>query len=315
MPEYFQKVFSRVSQEPSSKQLKWKRTWFKTQAVAALICAYAVGGACNKGHASSKDAWSLNLSAAGDKPNKLLQYRFTPSSWGAYTLEAKTETRGVNGERRARLIWQITSRQAPAQKRFLELELTSVRRGELPTGPPWDAPPKIVWALTPTGKTLSFDTSQVYNAVADGLGDPQAYFRRLLPVFPKQALGKGAKWSLERTIHLPLPEGSGSGALQAKERIRYEIVAVDPQKDLVRIQGKITVRYTGKLEPVGHFLEVKGAGKGQINAAFNPLKGRLESSSLKLKEKLKLEVDGQKRKVTTRLDYTLRRRRLQKPQP
>ena len=313
MPEKFKNLPLKAPKKPLTEGPRQRKLCFTAQLMASLFCAYTVGGACNKGHAYSKDSWSLTLNAAGEKPQKLLQYKFFASTWGAYTLEAKTKTQGVNGEKQARLIWQINSRKAPAQKRFLELDLTSVRRGDLPTGPPWDAPPKIVWSLTPTGKTLRFGTSQVYNAVADGLGDPQAYFRRLIPVFPKQPLGKGANWGLKRTLRLPLPEGSGSGALRAEEHIRYEVVALDSQKDLVRVQGKITIRYRGMLEPVGHFLEVKGTGKGRLNVAFNRRKGRVEHASLKLEENLKLKVDGQKRKVNTQLDFTLQRRRLQKP--
>ncbi len=283
-----------------------KSLLIRALAITVTACFISNIGACNKGHASSPDSWSLSLNKNGSDPSKLIQYKFTKGSWGKYLLTMKTKAEGVNGEELADLVWKIVPSQDQERKRILELELISLKKGKIPSGPQWDAPPSIMWELSPTGRTRRFGTSLIYNAGADGLGDPQAYFRRLVPVLPEKAIGEGAQWTLKRLLQLPLPRDSGKGQLNAHETIEYKLKSSDKRSNKAVIEADIKIRYKGDLEPVGHFLKIRGTAEGKLKAIIDLDAGHLRTAELRLKEKLNMEVDGHKRKVTAQMTYTLR---------
>jgi len=283
-----------------------KSLFLKAVAITIWACFISNVSACNKGHASSPESWSLSLNKNGSDPTRLLQYKFTKGSWGKYLLTMQTKTEGVNGEELAALGWNIVPAQDQGRKSVLDLELISLKKGKIPSGPQWDAPPSVMWELSPTGRTRRFGTSLIYNAGADGLGDPQAYFRRLIPVLPEKAIGEGAQWTLKRLLQLPLPQDSGKGRLNAHETIEYTLKSIDKKFNKAVIDANIKIRYKGDLEPVGHFLKIRGTAEGKLKVIIDPKAGHLKKAELRLEEKLNLEVDGHKRKVTAQMTYTLR---------
>lgn len=275
--------------------------------IISLLSCFAFGAcSCNKGHASQQDEWSLKVDKTGTDPKQLLQYKFEGDSWGTYVLDTEIESTGVEGEKKAGLLWVISPSGKTGQEPVLELELTSVQRGEIPTGPRWDAPPGIAWELAPSGRTKRFSTVLIYTEISDGLGDPQAYFRRLVPVLPQTEVGKGAEWIVKRTIRLPLMEESGKGHLDAREKIRYRLKEFHESTNTAVITAKLSIEYNGDLEPIGHFLLIEGTGQGKLRASIDIEKGRIQTAELNLKENLNLEVDGDKRKVSSGMTYTLR---------
>ncbi len=261
---------------------------------------------CNKGHASKQDAWSLRIENPGAAPKRLLHYQFEQNSWGTYLLDTRIESTGVEGEKNAALVWEVTPSKKTGQAPLLELELTSVKRGGVPTGPRWDAPPGIAWELAPSGRTKRFSAVLVYTEISDGLGDPQAYFRRLVPVLPQEAVGKGAEWTVRRTIKLPLAEESGKGHLNARETIRYTLKDIDDAANTAQVTASINIEFDGDLEPIGHFLIIKGTGRGNLRASIDLENGRVQKAELDLKEELDLEVDMKKRNISSRMTFSLR---------
>lgn len=289
-----------------------KSLFIRAIAITISACFISNIGACNKGHASSPDSWSLSLNKNGSDPTRLIQYKFTKGSWGKYLLTMKIKAEGVNGEELADLVWNIVPTHDQRRKSILELELISLKKGKIPSGPQWDAPPSVMWELSPTGQTRRFGTSLIYNKGADGLGDPQAYFRRLVPVLPEKAIGKGAQWTLKRSMQLPLPQDSGKGRLNAHETIEYTLKSMEKNSNKAVIDANIKIRYEGDLEPVGHFLKIRGTAEGNLKVIIDPEAGHLKKAELRLEEKLNLEVDGHKRKVTAQMTYTLRHAKYRK---
>ncbi len=279
-----------------------KRT-MKHILVTVLLVSLLLPACSRRTHASTSETWSLSLSKQGRMPGVATSYSWKDQALLSCRLEIRADSKQVEVPRDVTMVLSLNLVDDNPSRSILTLQVEDLITAQGNRPELWTKPIAFQWVVTKRGRTLSFhQDSDGVPVVLSGLPDLQLLFSRMVPTFPAKKIGIGAVWSRRSAWDLTIPGPTGTGTVEAKDDITYEMANADSGETLVQAKG--TTRYQGTMHPVGHMLVIKGQG---TFAASARIRNRVfKEATMKADEHISLTTDGHERTVRTQYEARLR---------